>query len=1043
MAESPRSPLVESQQLRLGNLAADSYTAQRLQHATPEHLYRTSRRLFIGPIPKGWLRSHRKTWVEQSLKRNYGSKVATFTASDTVTQQRRLTGLGEDSSQSTKPSFPRPDDAVEVDTSVEQSRGRKGVTIRRRGDTDQSSEPLDGAVPLSPPQVEGPRDKSPQATSPLIQITQSPSIQPDSNSPVIGSGKTSTSTEDRRVAQVDSHPGRASSTAPLISRGTNTDNARVQSGPRGILSKVKNARPRSREASTQDVSQADMPDPEASQPRRKSHIRFDKDIGQSALLMRARMESTDIRNKVSTALKRRYTDGTILKMENMLVRMDISAQRKIPHNYDENTSQGVVSTTQKKWREYTVVCRQSGKTSEASYVLQVYKSRVIPAAEEARSKKPEYEIPLDNRQSRLNMYSSLDKTLVLWNSSSHGTKIYILQARAASSAVEWLTFLRGLMGFHRPAEISILIPQVGLSLRLEDPFRVMTPDEGTSSGDEEELMASALSMEESVAPMMIKRCLEMLSGSDDWAAIIESWSRGQRIGLAWKRYDRLEWVHGIQEKKMFGTLAMIHTHDLELRPKEHYPITARTKKGKLLDEPPPVEGFLIRLTSKTGKQKSMGRYFFKRLYFATFDHFLIYSRPNNAKPPAPPSPEGLNRGLTSEEVSKTVPIIYSVNPYPVNDNKIKWLENSNAQTIEQHDQDALDETRRKADLLKNCDGFINLCDVVKVRKVHHELDGKEIQVPTEDSEVDSDDEAIDNQEEGQVTSIDDSKTIELLLKNGLVIRLRAYDAQTKKEWKRRLRALVKYWRWRHAEDTQLYHQIRDQNLEQLGVDEEGEAWVGQFATKWELSQTYASGQLYNMCGISCCRTIHMSGPLYSKPRVHGNFTLSHCLLIPGFLLLFESAHRSTSGKVIPHIDHDKNKEIDLSDCYLYTGLLTEGDLLYRNTTFDANSPGHHALPRMWPEDAWDNWDEDVMTCFVLWKPQGKSWFRETGEGKRARLKRVSKLGKKGNRMVFRARSRAERDHWVLAIAAEIERGAAQAEFRITGANDPGADVQAE
>jgi O-methyltransferase involved in polyketide biosynthesis len=72
-----------------------------------------------------------------------------------------------------------------------------------------------------------------------------------------------------------------------------------------------------------------------------------------------------------------------------------------------------------------------------------------------------------------------------------------------------------------------------------------------------------------------------------------------------------------------------------------------------------------------------------------------------------------------------------------------------------------------------------------------------------------------------------------------------------------------------------------------------------------------------------------------------------------------------------------------------------------------------------------------MTTFVVWHGKSKSWFRaEEGagggeksakDGKRKTLKRVAKLGSKGRSVVFRARSRAERDHWVLAIQNEIEK----------------------
>ena len=196
-----------------------------------------------------------------------------------------------------------------------------------------------------------------------------------------------------------------------------------------------------------------------------------------------------------------------------------------------------------------------------------------------------------------------------------------------------------------------------------------------------------------------------------------------------------------------------------------------------------------------------------------------------------------------------------------------------------------------------------------------------------------------------------------------------------------------------------------------------------------------------MCGIASCRSIHMSGMLYRKPRIHAPFTRCSVLLTAGTLVIFHDVLRSRVGKQLAHIHHERIANLDLKDCYIYSGLLTESDLLYQNQTFDANKPGHHALPRIYLEDGWTSTDEDVMTTFVIWHGKAKSWFRaEEGagggeqqrrEGKRTKLKRVAKLGSKGRSVVFRARSRAERDHWVLAIQNEIERVQAdQADFRL-------------
>jgi len=87
-----------------------------------------------------------------------------------------------------------------------------------------------------------------------------------------------------------------------------------------------------------------------------------------------------------------------------------------------------------------------------------------------------------------------------------------------------------------------------------------------------------------------------------------------------------------------------------------------------------------------------------------------------------------------------------------------------------------------------------------------------------------------------------------------------------------------------------------------------------------------------------------------------------------------------------------------------------------------------------------------MTTFVLWHSKSKSWFRSSQNrddvkdeekqadrsgSKRGKLTRVSQLGTTGRSVVFKARSRAERDHWVLSIGNEIEnlvaRGAGDSE----------------
>jgi hypothetical protein len=86
-----------------------SYTVHRLKHASPEHLHLTTRRCFIGPIPEGWLKSHRKDWYKHHLGIHHSSKAPSFSTSSDVSQRRRLTGLDAPNTSVYRATFLQPD----------------------------------------------------------------------------------------------------------------------------------------------------------------------------------------------------------------------------------------------------------------------------------------------------------------------------------------------------------------------------------------------------------------------------------------------------------------------------------------------------------------------------------------------------------------------------------------------------------------------------------------------------------------------------------------------------------------------------------------------------------------------------------------------------------------------------------------------------------------------------------------------------------------------------------------------------------------------
>ena len=561
--------------------------------------------------------------------------------------------------------------------------------------------------------------------------------------------------------------------------------------------------------------------------------------------------------------------GEIVKMEKMLVRVD-STMQELPPDYNENDSLKTSARTVEKWREFVVVCRES-TTDDVEFCIQLYKTRVIPSKEETHAQKHStHEIPLARKTTHVNLYSSLDKTVVIWIPWKAGTMMYILRTHSAASAVEWYTFIRRSLGEQRVTSLQVNVPDLSVTLQLNNPFGELEASISAARANnvDEAAMNKTMEAEKAIASTIIQRSLKMLENNPEWSSVLEEWLRKEKIGLAWKRYDRLEWVHGANEQKMYGTMAMERTHELELRPKDHYLTSVKPKGEEAMDEPAPVEGFLIRLTSQKGNVRRLGKMYFKRLYFTTHNQFLCYCRPANALPPPPPklSLSGGSKVPSASEIVQNTPLIYAVNPYPNKDGKIEWLHQGSAASKVRHDEDAFKEAERNTSTMLQAEGYINLSHVVRIQNAQR---GNSIadQSVGRGEDVDFHEDVEDTrQDDGKTDQFDDNRTFELTMKNKLVIRLQAYNETTKKEWIHRLRKLVRYWKARLAADVALYKTVRGQNLKQLDIDEESEAYIGQFGSKWEVTRSVASPKLFNMCGLSCCRAITVSILTWSMPE---------------------------------------------------------------------------------------------------------------------------------------------------------------------------------
>lgn len=856
----------------------------------------TNRRFFIGPIPEGWLQNHRKSWFKKRLSfKNYSSRIVSF-AADPVLEHYR-----DNPQDEAEPLSPVPEQDINITDDTETDEPEHVQT--RETDERQASiasdalqtiaYPLTEAEEVPPPSSsDGPQQSESNLGNPdllSVDTKKRPSsaffTAPESALDDPDDGQPSSSQHRQQQSKNDSQQ-----TLNVPSFGEPSQGSLAASpsetGSTQALIKSKQSRPKPKsrwsnftsgtldehEPEVEEDSENEDPDNGRQADRRffspisnraakaankAAKYNIDDNFRDRRRRVHARVSRTKHGISANRPHRRKMQVGEVIKAERMLVRVEETMQKNLPEDYNEHDSLRMETRLVDRWREFLVVCRKNGD-EHAPFSLQMYKTRVIPEVQKPGTRtKPHYELHLSQQKTSVNLYSSLDKTLALWRPCKFGTKIYIARPKSTAHAIEWYTFIRQILGWERPSSLLISVPDLDVALIFKNPFAQLS---NLASIDDREdvngVLSQAAAEEQYVAQAIIRGCLEMLENRPEWADILSKWSKTERMGLAWKRYDRLEWVFGVNERKMYGSMAMARSHELELRPRQHYPTHVKHDSGKKEDEPLPVEGFLIRLTSQRGVHQRMNKMFFKRLYFFTQNHYLLFTRPSKALPPPPPKMAIDESNIpSSQDILKKMPISYEVDPYPLQNGEVTWLSSGNGEFVKNHDEEAYAQAQRNIHNLSQTDGYIDLCRVREVRQVQRGSspadpniqEGPDVQFNPEQRDTHRDD--------GATGQFDDDRTFEMVLDNNLVVRLQAYNEVTRDEWIRRLKALVNYWRARCIEDSVELKTIRQRNLDLLDIDEDMESIIGQFARKWEVRKAEASPHLHNMCNLLGCRTI--------------------------------------------------------------------------------------------------------------------------------------------------------------------------------------------
>lgn len=452
---------------------------------------------------------------------------------------------------------------------------------------------------------------------------------------------------------------------------------------------------------------------------------------------------TKLINVSAMKILRRKKQGEIVRVDKMLVAVKIASASYLSPEFNE--MEHVEARLLERWKEYIVVARTTGDAANP-ISLQFYTTRNIAKIEDSTHRaKSKLDLTLGS-DFQVNLYSSLDKSLALWKSTDKGTQIYLFQTRSTYAALEWLAFLAGVIGTRRENIVHLQIPDLevkaDVNLPIKDVRKILReePQEYVRYSD----IISYKSTPSRPVAMLLQKAIDSVSEVDGLKEIIErEWSGQVKLGLAWKRYDRLEWVFDVNESQFQSSWAMARTHDLELRPKSAYARPVVFDDGKEMEEPTPVEGFLIRHSSWSGEAKA-NKLFFRKTYLHTHDNLLFYCRAMRAIPPYPDNYTRSTENL--EEAWGELPTVYDVSPFGVNPatGRPEWLTDGiTPEQFEAYDKAALFEIQRRVMCIERSDGFIDLREVAAVYALNPDGRGPEENAASESEENSSDDQNID------------------------------------------------------------------------------------------------------------------------------------------------------------------------------------------------------------------------------------------------------------------------------------------------------------
>ncbi|KAG1882580.1 hypothetical protein F4604DRAFT_1741551 [Suillus subluteus] len=687
--------------------------------------------------------------------------------------------------------------------------------------------------------------------------------------------------------------------------------------------------------------------------------------------------------------------GNIVLRDRMLVRVSYTKSESLPCHFDEVQNRITPRLRYEDWAEFLVVWRGER--------LEIYQDYTLPGKEHITGHKHlAFMIPLKSQRTHSTLYSFTDftfcilcprapvrnnqtKARALFDRVQEGTNVFIFKPKCRTRAMDWCWRLWRHLGGKLPPSIELRCPAIGTRVDLDVP----AVDEVNI--DKAYHMFSRRNIIDTVRKSLASSCGSHEAASRDWNYVVErKIAAGTTLELAWNLEAKLDWVW--KEEDVMGQprpwavlcgLAMqqgTKSAHLELRLGQHYPATIHLPDGTKVHEPPCIEGYLDRI-KPSGQSK-------QHIYLTSHDGHLFALLPSNSHAPVPPNVH-LSRALSS------------------------------------HHNESLEYTRafREAEVARGASQIaaafeaFDLRNIREIRRATHETIDRDARTHATatvaggsvgNQDILTRDEVDIGGAEGLAQAHDKNqlrvrRCFEIVMISGRVIRFETYSCQTSQEWVERLRTLVEYWTQRHHVDARDEMDVSYSTRHRPPVTPRvtkhascnGEKIPTVPIVDAELMPELSS--LYHWCTLDDCRSILKSGRAFTRKGLQGQYKLVQLFLVAGRLLQYQVSRNS-------FLCH-KSREIDLMDSYVCSGYLAA--LTLRPGEYHPETP---SVARRYIDGfEADDSEEDVL--FAI-------WYRKSRAGAAGN---VPSLSAKHKVIVFRTRSRVERDAWCWALGCEIEK----------------------